>query len=183
MKVLALASILIFLTCLSLWGTETTSDSLRIAAEQGDAIAQYELGLNYENGYYGYTRDRDEAKLWWRKAAEQGYVPAQSSLGSLLLRQDDEEQVKEGLNWLHLASEQGDVQSMSKLGYHYEDLADYPEAYYWYLLASALGGFEGYNDRIICQKNLLASEIDAARKRAEAWYSAYMLKTYNESWW
>ncbi|GHT63435.1 hypothetical protein FACS189451_10160 [Bacteroidia bacterium] len=41
------------------------------AAEQGAAIAQYELGLCYENGK-GVTKDYSQAAYWYKKAAEQG---------------------------------------------------------------------------------------------------------------
>ena len=39
-------------------------------AEQGDAVAQYNLGLMYKNGW-GVTQDYAEAVKWYRKAAEQ----------------------------------------------------------------------------------------------------------------
>ena len=45
----------------------------RKAAEQGDAAAQYNLGVIYYNGE-GVTQDYAEAVKWYRKAAEQGYA-------------------------------------------------------------------------------------------------------------
>ncbi len=53
---------------------------LREAAEQGDADAQYSLGLIYANGQ-GVPRDHAEAAKWYRKAAEQGHAKAQYRLG------------------------------------------------------------------------------------------------------
>ena len=41
---------------------------LRRAAEQGDAHAQYNLGLAYWDGE-GVRRDHAEAVAWWRRAA------------------------------------------------------------------------------------------------------------------
>ena len=52
----------------------------RPLAEQGDANAQYNLGIMYRNGR-GVPRDFAEAARWYRKAAEQDYAPAQNSLG------------------------------------------------------------------------------------------------------
>ena len=52
---------------------------LRLAAEQGDARAQTELGARYENGR-GVARDYRAAVSWFRRAAAQGYVPAQTSV-------------------------------------------------------------------------------------------------------
>ena len=50
------------------------------AAEQGDAEAQFNLGLMYENGK-GVRRDYAEAMKWYRKAAEEGFAAAQYMLG------------------------------------------------------------------------------------------------------
>ena len=57
--------------------------SLRERAAQGDADAQFTLGKNYEAGRGGLTRDFAEAERWYRRAAEQGDVFAQASLGIL----------------------------------------------------------------------------------------------------
>jgi hypothetical protein len=52
----------------------------RKSAEQGNADAQFNLGLSYDNGL-GVTKDEAEAVKWYRKAAEQGNANAQSNLG------------------------------------------------------------------------------------------------------
>ena len=52
----------------------------RLAAEQGDAAAQFNLGLMYANGE-GVLKDEAEAVRWYRKAVEQGYAGAQLNLG------------------------------------------------------------------------------------------------------
>ena len=49
-------------------------------AEQGRAVAQYNLGLMYDNGY-GVPQDYAEAAKWYRLAAEQGIASAQNNLG------------------------------------------------------------------------------------------------------
>ena len=49
-------------------------------AEQGDADAQYNLGVMYDNGE-GVTQDDAEAVKWYRRAAEQGNAFAQHNLG------------------------------------------------------------------------------------------------------
>jgi TPR repeat protein len=49
-------------------------------AEQGDAVAQFNLGLMYANGQ-GVPQDYKEALKWFRKAAEQGVASAQHNLG------------------------------------------------------------------------------------------------------
>ena len=46
-------------------------DALRARAEQGDAAAQYNLGIMYGNGT-GVPQDDAEALRWYRLAADQG---------------------------------------------------------------------------------------------------------------
>ena len=53
---------------------------LRPLANDGDTIAQYNLGLIYATGR-GAQQDYSAAALWFRKAAEQGYALAQSISG------------------------------------------------------------------------------------------------------
>jgi len=49
------------------------------AAEQGNADAQFNLGLMYNSGE-GVPRDDAETVKLWRKAAEQGHAEAQLRL-------------------------------------------------------------------------------------------------------
>ena len=51
-------------------------------AEQGDAVAQVNLGNMYANGR-GVPQDADAAVRWYRLAAEQGYARAQVNLGTM----------------------------------------------------------------------------------------------------
>ena len=52
----------------------------RPLAEQGDASAQFQLGLLYDNGD-GVTRDLASAHQWYEKSAAQGEAKAQFYLG------------------------------------------------------------------------------------------------------
>ena len=54
----------------------------RKAAEQGNALAQYNLGVMNEKGQ-GVPKDDKEAVKWYRKAAEQGYATSQTNLGMM----------------------------------------------------------------------------------------------------
>ncbi|MER8417961.1 tetratricopeptide repeat protein [Mesorhizobium sp. M1329] len=55
----------------------------RLAAEQGNAKAQYLLGYMTANGQ-GVPQDRAEAAKWYRLAAEQGNAEAQYFLGYMV---------------------------------------------------------------------------------------------------
>ena len=52
----------------------------RLAAEQGHASAQFNLGFMYATGE-GVPEDDTEAVRWYRLAAEQGHASAQTILG------------------------------------------------------------------------------------------------------
>ena len=54
----------------------------RLAAEQGKASAQYNLGWMYDTGQ-GVLQDYKTAVKWYKLAAEQGYASAQFNLGAM----------------------------------------------------------------------------------------------------
>ena len=56
--------------------------ALRTRAEQGDAEAQFLLGVMYDDGR-GVPQDAVEAVRWYRLAAEQGHTVAQNTLGDM----------------------------------------------------------------------------------------------------
>ncbi len=58
----------------------TALRELRPLAEQGNAKAQYNLGVMYDKGR-GVPQDYAKAVGWWRKAAEQGDAKAQYKIG------------------------------------------------------------------------------------------------------
>ena len=57
-------------------------DALRARAQQGDPVAQVNLGLRYGTGE-GVLQDDAEAVRWFRLAAEQGEANAQHNLGGM----------------------------------------------------------------------------------------------------
>jgi uncharacterized protein len=80
---------------------------LKKAAEQGDADAQYNLGLGYAKGI-GVEQDYTEAAKWSRKAAEQGHAGGQNSLGiCYVIGQGVIQDYVEAYKWFLLASANG----------------------------------------------------------------------------
>ena len=61
---------------------ETAFKEWHPLAEQGNAQAQYYLGVLYFKGE-GVPQDYAQARKWWRKAAAQGHAIAQFNLGGL----------------------------------------------------------------------------------------------------
>ena len=79
-----------------------------MTAKLGDAIAQYNLGLMYEQGK-GVPKDYKEAVKWFTKAAEQGLADAQSMVG--VCHADGLGVAKnpiEGYAWYNIAIANGD---------------------------------------------------------------------------
>ena len=79
-------------------------DSVQERAEQGDAAAQYNLGIMYRDGK-GVLQDDTQAVAWFRQAVDQGNAEAQSNLGGMYslgagVPQDDVEAHK----WYNLAA-------------------------------------------------------------------------------
>ena len=58
----------------------TDPTAIEAAADRGDAIAQYNMGHQYESGQ-GAGKNLTEAAKWYRKSAQQGYARAQYNLG------------------------------------------------------------------------------------------------------
>jgi len=81
---------------------------LQKAAEQeGDANVQYNLGTMYMNGA-GVPKDREQARKWLEKAADQNHADAQNALGLMYWKgrgvDKDREQARQ---WFEKAIAQG----------------------------------------------------------------------------
>ena len=61
---------------------EESVEQIRAKAEQGDAAAQFNLGVIYYMGR-GVQQDYSQAFSWYRKAAEQGHAMAQTNIGAM----------------------------------------------------------------------------------------------------
>ena len=90
-------------------------------AQQGDAEAQFYLGVCYYNGE-GVNQDYSQAVYWWRKAAEQGLAEAQYNLGVCYERGEGVNQdYSQAVYWYRKAAEQGDEdakEALRELGYN-----------------------------------------------------------------
>jgi TPR repeat protein len=73
-------------------------------AEQGDALAQSNLGFMYATGD-GVPEDDAEAVRWYRLAAAQGHAPAQSNLGRMYATGDGvPENTERAYMWFSVAA-------------------------------------------------------------------------------
>ena len=77
------------------------------AAQAGEAIAQYSLGILHASGF-GVPQSYQEAARWFQQAAQQGYGEAQYNLGLLYARgQGVPQDYIQAYKWLELAARQG----------------------------------------------------------------------------
>ena len=87
----------------------------RPIAEQGDAAAQFNIGLMYYDGK-GAPQNFEEARRWFQRSADQGYEKAQLNLGAMYgagkgLRRADYVQA---YKWLSLCAAGGDQMCVSQ---------------------------------------------------------------------
>ncbi len=90
---------------------ETAFKELQPLAAQGNAIAQYNLGVMYGDGM-GVPQDYAEAMKWFRLAAAQGDASAQYNLGVMYEDGQGGPQDKQTAQmWLNTASANGSEQA------------------------------------------------------------------------
>ena len=78
-------------------------------AEQGDAEAQYNLGMRYQNGD-GFVKDAVKAVEWFRRAAEQENPMAQNALSVCYIRGEGvDKDIIKAFDWFRKAVSHGKV--------------------------------------------------------------------------
>ncbi|KAG0291394.1 hypothetical protein BGZ96_005230, partial [Linnemannia gamsii] len=110
------------------------------AAGQGHTRAKYSLGILEESSF----NNPSSAAIWFLKAANDGFAPAQYSLGSLYLRGSGVPQdYSLAMEWFLKASDQGHIEAQYRMGYLYQQgygvPHDYVQAMTWYLKAAEEG--------------------------------------------
>jgi TPR repeat protein len=146
---------------------------LRLAADQGQVLAQYLLGQCYRDGN-GVQKDLTEALKWYRLAAEQGYANAQYTLGDIFYYGDGiQKDCEEAVKWFRLAADQGDEFAQSVLGEcYYRGLGvpqNYEEAVKWLWLAAEQGESTSADVLGLCYG--LGNGVPQSHEQAYAWFS------------
>jgi len=87
----------------------------RPLAEQGDDVAQFNMGAVYDQGQ-GVKRDPIEALRWYKLSAAQGNTHAQTNMGLMYAEgQGIPQDYSEAFRWTLLAAEKGDAQAQLNL--------------------------------------------------------------------
>lgn len=142
-------------------------------AEQGNFVAQYNLGVMYANGL-GVPRDADKAARWFHAAAKAGDARAQYNLGNMYAQgQGVPMNLSRAAHWYAKAAEQGLADAQYNLGRLYYMGAgvqrDFVEAYVWMQLAADRGVKLAERGLPAVARMLKPGLVAHARERARDW--------------
>jgi TPR repeat protein len=100
--------------------TKAALEAVHKKANEGDAESQFLLGAYFDTGKMGLRVMPDQAAIWYRKSAGQGYAMAQNALGSLYnsdkLGAPD---FGQAMQWFRTAADQDLSLAEYNLGYMY----------------------------------------------------------------
>ena len=183
LAILALALIPVFAQ------TPAIDPALLDKANAGDAAAQVEMGdirraagdavirnLPLSAEYY------KTGRTWYRKAADQGFIPAEMHLAALYRDggKGFPRDMEQAAAWYRKAAEQGDVTAQATLGVLYSIGQGVPhddvEAYFWLDLAASVKGPN--QDKYAANRQLVgthitAEELEEVQDRVAAWLAAH----------
>lgn len=145
--------------------------SLRLAAANGDASAEFEVGARLAEGK-GTNQNFADALKWYQRSAAKGFAQAQYRLGTLYERglgvTKDFERAKV---WYGRAADKGNVKAMHNLAVLMTggDAPDYAAAAPWFLKAAEYGLADSQYNLGVLIENGLAGAAD--RVAAYKWYA------------
>lgn len=133
--------------------------SLRLAAAQGDASAEFEVASRLAEGK-GTDQNLKEAVRWYQRSATQGFAQAQYRLGTfyergLGLKPD----LGRARTWYQRAADQGNVKAMHNLAVlaagRSSESPDYATAAHWFTQAASYGLADSqFNLAVLCESGL-----------------------------
>lgn len=144
----------------------------RPIAEKGDADAEFNLGQAYRLGR-GVPTNLAAAKTWFERAANQGHVDAQTTLGLLLFQNGEQ---ADGLKWLKQAAEQGEPRALLFYGtalVNGDSVTQDPILGYAYISRAAAQGLEPAKQTLAQLDKLMPLQdrqkgVALAREKAKA---------------
>ena len=135
------SSVLLLIGLVAASGCTQTFKKTHALAEQGDAEAQFNLGMMYDEGD-GVTQDFIQAIKWHTKAAEQGHVDAPLHIGFIYSgRQDFPQDRVKAREWYIKASQAGNTRAEHILGLMLLHIGDNAEGREW-IRKSAENGYD-----------------------------------------
>lgn len=138
----------------------------RPLAERGSADAQFNLGQAYRLGK-GVPINLSQSQNWLERAADQGHVDAETTLGLMLFQNGDKDS---GLKWLKMAADQDDPRAQLVYGtalFNGDGITQNPVLGYALVARSAAQGL-GPAKETLSQLNNLVSAQDRRKGVAVA---------------
>ena len=153
-------------------GDAQARQALEKAAAQGDADAQFGLGVMYSLGQ-GVPQDYAQARQWLEKAAAQGLAWAQAVLGEMYANgQGVPQDYAQARQWYEKAAAQGNAVAQFGLGAMYYDgqgvRQDYAQARQWFEKAAAQGDADAQFNLGAMYYN--GDGVQQDKRAAKAWY-------------
>ncbi len=141
-------------------------------AQQGDASAQFSLGVMYKEGQ-GAPQDYKQAVSWFRKAGEQGHARAQYSLGVMYYSgQGVTQDYKQAVYWSRKAADQDFPHAQTNLGVMYKEGQGVPrddkQAVSWFRKAAEQGHAEAQFDLGVMY--YIGQGVPQDNKQAVSWF-------------
>jgi hypothetical protein len=142
-------------------------------AEQGDAKAQYQVGVAYLRGR-GTSPDLAQAYKWIEKSALQGFAEAQFALGEM--HQGGRgalQSVPLAFKWYEQAAQQDHAEAQYRIGVMYRTgqgiAMNKVRAYVWFAIAAAQGHERASDARDNLKPALTSEQVQEAQQLAQAW--------------
>ncbi|AHB49780.1 hypothetical protein W911_00120 [Hyphomicrobium nitrativorans NL23] len=146
--------------------------SLRLAAANGDASAQFEVGARLAEGK-GTSQNFVEAARWYQLSAAKGFAQSQYRLGTLYERGlGVKKDLARARVWYGRAAEQGNVKAMHNLAVIVagdQNAPDYKTAMHWFSEAAEHGLADSQFNLGVLYENGLG--VAADRVAAYTWYA------------
>jgi localization factor PodJL len=147
--------------------------SLRIAAQQGDPAAQFEVAARFAEAK-GVKQDFEQAHLWYQRAAQRGFIPAQYRLATLIERGlGTTADLTRAKAWYRRAADQGNIRAMHNLAVlsttETPDAPDYATAAKWFQQAAERGLADSQYNLAVLHDNGLGVGKDPMQ--AYLWYA------------
>ncbi len=153
--------------------SDQMSDTRKLA-DQGNADAQYTLGIMYLEGD-GVAPIKSEAIKWLSAAATQGHQQAQNDLVNTILRYgaQDSLELKQATQILTQAAQEGQAEAQFMLGSMYAEgqgvIQDFMQAAHWLLKAANAGHPEAMHH--LGMMYMIGNGVPKNRTEAYIWFN------------
>lgn len=159
-------SSIFFLLCTISWAhsaEEVAPESLLIKAENGDAVAQFELGMALDDGELFGPKVR-ESFSWIRQAADQGLADAEYQVGVMYLQgRGTPQNTSLAQDFVERAALSGISGAQLQMGEFRLAEEEYELAYIWFALGAAGADYEERFNLAIELRDIAAIDIPLTR--------------------